>query len=74
VRACRGVGAALEAAEVAAFDAEHAELLARIAPDPFHVLHRIDAHLIDPLPTGTRSRIVEAMPRATGKDPGTGAT
>jgi len=59
MRACRGVGATLDANEVAAFDAEHAELLRRIAPDPFHVLHRIDAHLIEPLPADGPSRIVQ---------------
>jgi ubiquinone/menaquinone biosynthesis C-methylase UbiE len=45
IRACRGIGASLSLGEVAAFDAAHAALLARIAPDPFTVLHRIDAHV-----------------------------
>jgi len=45
MRACRGVGAALAAEEVDAFDRAHAELLADIAPEQFTVLHRIDAHL-----------------------------
>ena len=45
IRACRGVGASLSPDEVAAFDAAHAALLAKIAPDPFRVLHRIDAHV-----------------------------
>jgi len=58
MRACRGVGATLDGAEVEAFDAEHAELLARIAPDPFHVRHRVDAHLIDPQQVDDPSRIV----------------
>ena len=49
MRACRGVGATLGDDEVAAFDAEHAALLARIAPDPFNVLHRVDAHLLQPI-------------------------
>jgi SAM-dependent methyltransferase len=47
MRACRGVGAALSAAEVAAFDRAHDELLQRIAPAEFTVLHRIDAHLYE---------------------------
>jgi len=64
MRACRGVGATLDAEAVAAFDAEHAELLARIAPDPFEVLHRIDGHLIEPLRGDGPSRIVE--PAAPG--------
>jgi ubiquinone/menaquinone biosynthesis C-methylase UbiE len=45
IRACRGIGASLSLDEVAAFDAAHAALLAKIAPDPFTVLHRIDAHV-----------------------------
>jgi ubiquinone/menaquinone biosynthesis C-methylase UbiE len=45
IRACRGIGASLSPDEVAAFDAAHAALLAKIAPDPFTVLHRIDAHV-----------------------------
>ena len=49
MRACRGIGATLGAEAVAAFDAEHAALLARIAPDPFHVRHRVDAHVLRPL-------------------------
>jgi SAM-dependent methyltransferase len=49
MRACRGVGATLSPAEVAAFDAEHATLLERIAPPQFTVLHRVDAHLFRPL-------------------------
>jgi SAM-dependent methyltransferase len=44
-RACRGVGATLSPSEVEAFDAAHRELLSRIAPEEFTVLHRIDAHL-----------------------------
>ena len=45
MRACRGVGAALSPAEVAAFDREHAELLAKIAGPEFAILHRIDARI-----------------------------
>ena len=44
LRACRGVGASLTAEELARFDAAHEELLRRIAPEEFTVLHRIDAH------------------------------
>ncbi len=46
IRACRGVGAALTASEVASFDADLASLLTRFAPERFTVLHRIDAHLL----------------------------
>jgi len=49
IRACRGVGATLDTDAVARFDAEHAALLARNAPEKFTVLHRIDAHLLRPL-------------------------
>ncbi|MBI2571728.1 MAG: class I SAM-dependent methyltransferase [Candidatus Schekmanbacteria bacterium] len=45
IRACRGIGATLTPAQVEAFDREHAVLLARIAPDPFTVRHRVDAHI-----------------------------
>jgi ubiquinone/menaquinone biosynthesis C-methylase UbiE len=45
IRACRGIGASLTPKEVAAFDTAHAELLKQIAPDPFTILHRIDAHV-----------------------------
>lgn len=48
VRACRGVGATLDAAAVERFDAEHAALLQRITPERFSILHRIDAHLLKP--------------------------
>jgi hypothetical protein len=47
-RACRGVGAALSAAEVERFDVAHAEMLAASVPDRFTVLHRIDAHVLKP--------------------------
>ena len=49
IRACRGVGAALEPGAVQAFDEEHAALLAEIAPEQFTVLHRLDAHLFEPI-------------------------
>ena len=49
LRACRGVGASLSAEEVAAFDAAHAELLERIAPEEFTIRHRIDAFLLRPI-------------------------
>jgi SAM-dependent methyltransferase len=45
MRALRGIGASLSAAEVEAFDTEHAALLADIAPERFEILHRIDAHV-----------------------------
>ncbi len=39
MRACRGVGASLAPAELAAWETEHRQLLDRIAPDEFDVLH-----------------------------------
>lgn len=48
IRACRGTGAALTPTEVERFDAEHAELLKKIAPETFTVLHRLDAHFFEP--------------------------
>ena len=49
MRACRGIGATLDPAAVAAFDVAHAALLERIVPDPFEVWHRVDAHLLQPI-------------------------
>lgn len=45
-RASRGVGASMPPDQVAAFDAEHGALLARIAPAAFTVRHRIDARIL----------------------------
>ena len=39
MKACRGVGASLPAEELAAWESEHLNLLAKIAPDTFSVLH-----------------------------------
>lgn len=39
MKACRGVGASLNGAELAGWEQEHIELLDRIAPDRFEVLH-----------------------------------
>ena len=39
MRACRGVGASLSEEELAGWDKEHRELLERIAPEQFEVLH-----------------------------------
>jgi hypothetical protein len=49
IRACRAIGPTLTPQQVERFDAEHAELLARLAGDRFTVLHRIDAHFLWPL-------------------------
>jgi SAM-dependent methyltransferase len=49
MRACRGVGAALQRQQVEAFDHEHEALLRSIAGEQFAVLHRIDAHLLKPI-------------------------
>jgi SAM-dependent methyltransferase len=47
IRACRGVGASMPPEKVAEFDAAHDDLLIRIAPETFTVLHRIDAHIFE---------------------------
>lgn len=49
IRACRGVGAALSQEEVQSFDREHEELLRRTVAENFTVLHRIDAHIFEPI-------------------------
>lgn len=46
IRASRGIGATLNTDQVAAFDAEHEQLLREIAEPEFSVTHRIDAHLL----------------------------
>lgn len=51
IRACRGTGAALAPDEIARFDAEHADLLAKTAPATFDVLHRLDAHIFELKPS-----------------------
>lgn len=45
IRACRGVGAALSAEETAKFDAEHLQLLEKITPEQFTVLHQMSIHI-----------------------------
>lgn len=41
MKACRGVGASLNAKELASWEKEHIELLNNIAPDNFEVLHYV---------------------------------
>jgi SAM-dependent methyltransferase len=45
MRACRGTGATLSPEQLEQFDREHDELLKRIAPEEFTILHRVDAHI-----------------------------
>jgi SAM-dependent methyltransferase len=52
MRACRGVGAALSAAEVERFDAAHTAKLNAEVPEHFEVLHRINAHMLRPSGAG----------------------
>lgn len=47
-RACRGVGASLSPAEIAAFDRDLAEVLAGTVAPSFSVPHRIDCHILKP--------------------------
>jgi SAM-dependent methyltransferase len=49
IRACRGVGAALSEDEVKRFDNEHNKLLRDTVANDFTVLHRIDAHIFEPV-------------------------
>lgn len=46
IRACRAIGGELSASEIQRFDAEHAAILARTAPESFTVLHWIDCHIL----------------------------
>lgn len=39
MKSCRGIGASLPEEETVAFENEHMELLEKIAPENFHVLH-----------------------------------
>ena len=39
MKACRGVGASLNAEELASWEKEHMALLDQIAPDNFEILH-----------------------------------
>jgi SAM-dependent methyltransferase len=48
-RACRGIGATLDAKQIEVFDSQHDALLRRITPEHFSVLHRIDAHVFRPI-------------------------
>jgi SAM-dependent methyltransferase len=45
-RACRGVGASLSPEQIAAFDAEHDELLRDLAGDRFEVWHQMTVHML----------------------------
>jgi SAM-dependent methyltransferase len=49
LRACRAIGATLSPEQVASFDREHDALLRSTAPEEFTVLHRIDAHILQPI-------------------------
>lgn len=49
IRACRGIGATLNADEVEAFDREHDALLGTLTAEHFSILHRIDAHIMRPI-------------------------
>ena len=39
IKACRGIGASLTTEEIAKWEQEHMELLERIAPAEFNILH-----------------------------------
>jgi SAM-dependent methyltransferase len=44
IRACRGIGASLSAEAIAEFDKEHMQLLEKIAPKQFEILHFATIH------------------------------
>jgi hypothetical protein len=44
-----GVAAALSAPEVEPFDKVHEKLLSELADEHFSVLHRINAHFLEPI-------------------------
>ena len=46
IRASRGIGATLNADQIATFDEEHEQLLREVAEPEFSITHRIDAHLL----------------------------
>jgi len=60
MRACRGVGAALPEADVAAFDAALAAWLEANTAPTFTVRHRIDAHLFTPWPAAACEKSAHA--------------
>ena len=49
MRACRGIGATLGPQQIEEFDREHDALLRSIAGEEFAILHRIEAHLVQPI-------------------------
>ncbi len=53
IRACRGIGAALPDEEVRKFDAEHMKILEKTVPAEFTILHRLDAHVLQPVVRNT---------------------
>lgn len=49
MRACRGVGVVMNNEELSAFENELDVLLDKMVGDSFKVLHRIDAHIFEPV-------------------------
>jgi SAM-dependent methyltransferase len=49
MRACRGIGATLGPQQIEEFDHEHDALLKSIAGENFAILHRIEAHIFQPI-------------------------
>jgi SAM-dependent methyltransferase len=48
MRALRGVAASLSMDEIEAFDRAHERRLSNLAPESFHILHRIHAQIFEP--------------------------
>ncbi|MGE0527955.1 MAG: class I SAM-dependent methyltransferase [Bdellovibrionales bacterium] len=49
IRACRGIGASLTPEEVQLFDEAHEKMLRELVGERFTVLHRMDAHVFEPI-------------------------
>lgn len=48
MKACRGIGASLPENEIASFEQEHLELLEKIAPEQFSILHYAAMTILKP--------------------------
>lgn len=49
MRACRGVGVVMNNAELEQFERELEDLLSGLVGEEFEILHRIDAHIFEPI-------------------------
>jgi len=49
MRACRGVGVVMNKAELEQFERDLEDLLSGLVGEEFEILHRIDAHIFEPI-------------------------